>query len=165
MLDEDGQKPRKKRRATITSQQSTTTTTYDYCNPAYCDFVRCLRRVNSNQLIASCYNEAILTNTLDAEEDRIRLFTDISSCILARARCNLYNPITGELNSNQKVVQSQIFGKSVLLSFPQRRYNSLQITPQGDLRIISFPATTTAADYFCAASRNLNQSTWPDATC
>ncbi len=84
---------------------------------------------------------------------RQTFYTNTTSCILARVRCNSYNPITGERQQQQR--------------FPSQNYlfNSLQVAPNGDLRIVSFPGTTGVAEFFCSTRSSLEQATFGDAVC
>ncbi|XP_058812316.1 uncharacterized protein LOC131676930 [Topomyia yanbarensis] len=129
------------------------------CYTGYCEFVQCVRRINANNLIDQCILQTLNNRDLNQQVQRIAFYTNATSCILARARCNTYNPITGELQtpggfSNPLGVRSSDF-----LS------NSLQISPRGDIRIISFATRVVVADLFCSSRSVLDQSTYGDAVC
>lgn len=85
--------------------------------------------------------------------DREYFYTNTTSCILAMARCNKYNPITGEYQIPQP------------MNSPKYLYNALQVSPTGDLRIITFPGTTGVAEYFCSNKATLDQATFGNAVC
>ncbi|XP_077294874.1 uncharacterized protein LOC143917266 [Arctopsyche grandis] len=132
------------------------------CTTGYCEFVQCLRRTNSDNLITQCSREVraagAVNITIDA--DNVRYFTNITSCVLAKSRCSLYNPITGDLqlpgvtniNKGKYRVQVPI-------------YNSLQISPDGSLRVIAFPSTAIVSYVFCSSDPTLRQSNWINNEC
>ncbi|RVE52527.1 hypothetical protein evm_002921 [Chilo suppressalis] len=123
------------------------------CFMGYCDFVRCLRRTNSNNLIIQCTREARTGVNITLDTDNVRFFTNVTSCILARTRCSSFNPITGE---------PQISGAS---SSGARISNALQFSNTGELRILALPANTPVVNAFCAASSNLTQTSWLTNVC
>ncbi|CAH0562163.1 unnamed protein product [Brassicogethes aeneus] len=134
------------------------------CVAGYCDFVRCIRRVNSDLLIANCYASASEDNTAELEEDQVTLYKNITSCILAVTRCSRINPITGQPQTNRiSITTKDKWGKPITTTLPL--YNSLQINRAGDLRIVAFPGNTKIASYFCAYEFNLRESTWLNYTC
>ncbi|GLV39144.1 hypothetical protein CBL_06195 [Carabus blaptoides fortunei] len=133
------------------------------CVTGYCNFVRCVRRGNSDVLISTCFNEAALINNQANDASRIMLYKNITSCILARARCNAVNPITGQRQNNRYTVTTSTgYGRNTLVT---QLYNTLQITPSGDLQIVALPGTTTAATQFCSSRTSLAQSGWTNVTC
>ncbi|XP_063706129.1 uncharacterized protein LOC134835189 [Culicoides brevitarsis] len=133
--------------------RATSAPTIRNCYTGYCEFVQCVRRVNANNLIDACLLASITTLNLTVQSNRIALYTNTSSCILASARCDPYNPITGVFQGIYGQGQTQQISNFAALQ------NSLQITPNGDLRVISFPRTVFAAETFCSASNTLDQST------
>lgn len=86
--------------------------------------------------------------------DRVSFYTNTTSCILSRSRCNSYNPITGEL---QRVIPQRVA--------TQFMYNALQITPTGDIRIVTFPGTVGVAEFFCSTRATLEQNSFDNADC
>lgn len=132
------------------------------CYTGYCEFVRCIRRINANTLINQCILQTLNNRNLNLESDRIGFYTNATSCILARARCNAYNPITGELQtpstSSNPLLLGSLLNADVLA-------NSLQISPQGDIRIVSFPSQTIVADLFCSTRTSLEQANFGDSVC
>ncbi|CAG9792077.1 unnamed protein product [Diatraea saccharalis] len=116
------------------------------CFMGYCDFVRCLRRTNSNNLIIQCTREARTGVNITLDADNVKFFTNVTSCVLARTRCSTFNPITGE---------PQIPGSSTPGS---KISNALQFSDTGELRILAFPANTHVMNAFCAVSANLTQT-------
>lgn len=95
------------------------------------------------------------------------LYTNVTGCILARARCSQYNPITGELQNQVSITQ---YGRNIDKLFgglinQAALYNSLQISTTGDLRIISFPATVSVADLFCSRTAGLEQTGYGTSIC
>ncbi|KAG5684225.1 hypothetical protein PVAND_013463 [Polypedilum vanderplanki] len=145
--------------ATIVSGiRPTTAPTYPYlCYTGYCEFVRCIRRINANVLIDNCLLENISRN-LTAQQDRVNFYTNITACILARARCNAYNPITGEVQSANNL--SPLFPlQTGVLS------NALQVTTTGDIRIVSFSQKVGVSGLFCATQTSLDQAGYGVTTC
>ncbi|XP_058445631.1 uncharacterized protein LOC131426849 [Malaya genurostris] len=129
------------------------------CYTGYCEFVQCVRRINSNILIDQCILQTLNNRDLNVQAQRIAFYTNATSCILARARCNSYNPITGELQT------AGAFNKPAGSRIPDPLSNSLQITPRGDIRIISFSSRVVVADLFCSSQTMLDQSTYGDSVC
>ncbi|XP_041973085.1 uncharacterized protein LOC121728844 [Aricia agestis] len=123
------------------------------CYMGYCDFVRCLRRINSINLITQCTREARTGVNITLDADNVRFFTNVTSCILAKARCGTFNPITGE---------PQTPGYT---STGHRVTNALQFSESGELRILAFSATTPVSSSFCTQSTNLTQTNWLNNIC
>lgn len=149
------------------------------CYLGYCDFARCLRRVNSVNLVSLCYQIYItlifqeffficiyilfqitqctreartgVNITLDA--DNIRFFTNVTSCILAKTRCGTFNPITGD-------PQTPGYTTSGL-----RVSNALQFSEAGEIRVLSFSTNTPVSASFCAITTNLTQTNWLTNNC
>lgn len=78
-----------------TGLTATSAPTTNNCYTGYCQFVQCIRRVNSYQLIDTCLLASLSTSSLVNQTGRVNFFTNTTSCILAASRCNSYNPITG----------------------------------------------------------------------
>ncbi|XP_021694389.1 uncharacterized protein LOC110674567 [Aedes aegypti] len=129
------------------------------CYTGYCEFVQCVRRVNANSLINQCILQTLANKDLNVQSQRVGFYINATSCILARTRCDTYNPITGELQTP--------YGPSMPLGVRNMDVlsNALQISPMGDLRIVSFPTKIIAADLFCSSRTFLDQSTFGDSTC
>ncbi|XP_028177427.1 uncharacterized protein LOC114365136 [Ostrinia furnacalis] len=123
------------------------------CYMGYCDFVRCLRRTNSINLITQCTREARTGVNITVDADNVRFYTNVTSCLLAKTRCSSFNPITGD---------PQIPGSSTSGS---RISNALQFSQSGELRILAFSATTPVLNAFCSSSTNLTQSSWLTNSC
>ena len=114
--------------------------------------------------IAQCYEQASADNDAIFEEDQITLVKNVTSCILARARCASINPITGERQTSSLTTTTyDKWGKPKTTTVSL--YNSLQITPEGNLRIIRLPGTTNIQNYFCTAQPNLRESSWLEYSC
>lgn len=108
--------------------------------------------------VSSCFNENYpnfnLTNGVIA--NRIFFITNVTSCILAKSRCSLYHPISGEYQPQQ---QPQ---PGLAISY----YNSLQIAPNGDIKLVTFPYSTKTAELFCSNSLNgLEQAVYRNFVC
>ncbi|XP_063636005.1 uncharacterized protein LOC134806612 isoform X1 [Cydia splendana] len=123
------------------------------CFMGYCDFVRCLRRTNSINLITQCTREARTGVNITLDADNVRFYTNVTSCILAKSRCSTYNPITGE---------PQTPGYT---SSGARISNALQFSAAGELRILAFSASTPVTSSFCSTSSNLTQTSWLTNVC
>ncbi|CAG9801821.1 unnamed protein product [Chironomus riparius] len=145
--------------ATIVSGvRPTTAPTYPFlCYTGYCEFVRCVRRINANVLVDNCLIENSNRN-LTTQQDRVNYYTNITACILARSRCNAYNPITGELQSGNNLSPLLHFQSGVLS-------NALQITTSGDIRIVSFSQKVGVSGLFCATQTSLDQAGYGVTTC
>ncbi|XP_062538051.1 uncharacterized protein LOC134206366 [Armigeres subalbatus] len=128
------------------------------CYTGYCEFVQCVRRVNAFSLINQCILQTLVNKDLNVQAQRVGFYINATSCILARTRCDTYNPITGELQTPYGTGMLGLRNMDVLS-------NSLQISPMGDLRVLSFPTKIIAADLFCSSRSTLDQSTFGDSTC
>lgn len=106
--------------------------------------------------VDNCLIENIARN-LTTQQDRVNFYTNITSCILARSRCNAYNPITGELQSGNKI--ASFHSQSGVLS------NALQITTTGDLRVVSFSQKVGVSNLFCSTQATLDQAGYGVTTC
>lgn len=107
--------------------------------------------------IDNCLLENIARN-LTSQQDRVNFYTNITSCVLARARCNSYNPITGELQSPNRY--SAFLPNAGYLS------NALQIAPNGDLRIFSYQSQQLGvSSTFCSTKSTLDQAGYGVTTC
>ncbi|XP_058118218.1 uncharacterized protein LOC131289598 [Anopheles ziemanni] len=134
---------------------STGSTALD-CYTGHCEFVQCVRRINGNMLINQCLLETLVNRDLNVEAQRIGFYVNATSCILARARCNTYNPITGQLQQPLNTPTG---------TTGRTGPNSLQISPTGDLRVIMFPLKVTVGDAFCSSRTFLDQSSFGNAIC
>ncbi|XP_017489848.1 PREDICTED: uncharacterized protein LOC108378055 [Rhagoletis zephyria] len=131
----------------------------DPCYSGYCEFVRCVRRVNAQNLISNCYIENLGTRQLTDTLDRIYFYTNVTSCILARTRCSQYNPVSGELQNTLVVPGKLVLRKSPFL-------NALQILDNGDLRVVSFSTRTNmATEKFCAHFPSVEQAYYGSYVC
>lgn len=83
----------------------------------------------------------------------MRFYTNVTTCILAKTRCNSYNPVTG---------QTQVPG---YLSTGARVSNAIQFSETGELRILAFPTNTPVSNSFCSTDKNLTQSSWLTNVC
>lgn len=106
--------------------------------------------------VDNCLIENIARN-LSTQQDRVNFYTNITSCILARSRCNAYNPITGELQTGNRL--AVYHSQSAVLS------NALQITTTGDLRVISFSQKVGVSNLFCSTQPTLDQAGYGVTTC
>lgn len=106
--------------------------------------------------VDNCLLENIGRN-LSSQQDRVNFYTNITSCVLARSRCNSYNPITGELQAPNKI--SSLFNGGGFLS------NALQITTSGDLRVVSFAQKVGVSGLFCSTQSTLDQAGYGVTTC
>lgn len=96
--------------------------------------------------------------------DRISFYTNTTACLLARTRCSAYNPITGELQ--QQLSQPYPIGLTNNVGTGgYYNHNSLQVSPNGDLKIVAFPVSVVVGDLFCSTTNSLEQSTYDGQTC
>lgn len=107
--------------------------------------------------INSCFMENYqnfnLTNGVVS--NRIFFITNVTSCILARSRCSLYHPISGEYQAPQQPQPG-------LATY----FNTLQIAPNGDIKLVTFPYTTKVAELFCSNSLiGLEQASYRNFIC
>ncbi|XP_049538155.1 uncharacterized protein LOC125952612 isoform X2 [Anopheles darlingi] len=123
------------------------------CYTGHCEFVQCIRRVNGNKLINECILQTLVNRDLNVEAQRVGFYVNTTSCILARVRCDTYNPITGKLQQ----VAAGVRGRTTT--------NSLQVSSTGDIRVISFPARVSVSDAFCSARTLLDQSSFANSVC
>ena len=101
----------------------TSGTTVD-CYSGHCEFVQCIRRINGNMLINQCILQTLVNRDLNVEAQRVGFYVNTTSCILARARCDPYNPITGQLQQPLNLPAG---------TTGRTGSNSLQISPTGDV--------------------------------
>ncbi|XP_053675961.1 uncharacterized protein LOC128726157 [Anopheles nili] len=126
------------------------------CYTGHCEFVQCVRRINGNMLINQCLLQTLINRDLNVEAQRVGFYVNATSCILARARCDSYNPITGQLQQPLNTPAG---------TTGRTGSNSLQISPTGDIRIISFPMNVAVGDAFCSSRTLLDQSTFGNSIC
>lgn len=144
----------------MNGNRPTPTSSQSPCYQGYCEFVRCVRGTNANTLIDGCFIQNLIGRDFTRNPDRVSFYTNVTSCVLSRARCNTYNPITGELQLVQQPPNQQ-----VPISARFSMYNALQITPAGDIRIVTFPGTTGVAEFFCSTRSTLEQDSFDNADC
>uniref|UniRef100_A0A182W2X8 Uncharacterized protein n=1 Tax=Anopheles minimus TaxID=112268 RepID=A0A182W2X8_9DIPT len=133
----------------------TTVPTVD-CYTGHCEFVQCIRRINGNMLINQCILQTLINRDLNVEAQRVGFYVNTTSCILAKARCDPYNPITGQLQQPLNVPAG---------TTGRTGSNSLQISLTGDIRIVSFPRKVAVGDAFCSSRTLLDQSTFGNSIC
>uniref|UniRef100_A0A182M0T8 Huntingtin n=1 Tax=Anopheles culicifacies TaxID=139723 RepID=A0A182M0T8_9DIPT len=102
-------------------------------------------------LINQCILQTLINRDLNVEAQRIGFYVNTTSCILAKARCDPYNPITGQLQQPLNVPAG---------TTGRTGANSLQMTLTGDIRIVSFPRKVAVGDAFCSSRTLLDQSTF-----
>lgn len=114
--------------------------------------------------ISTCYNMVAATNTATTDPLRVQLYMNVTSCILAMARCNPVNPITGLTQNNRFTTTSSscLGGQTTQVV---GLYNALQINANGDLQILAFPATTAATTQLCSSTTLTAQSRFPNVIC
>uniref|UniRef100_A0A0A1WIZ8 O-acetyl-ADP-ribose deacetylase n=1 Tax=Zeugodacus cucurbitae TaxID=28588 RepID=A0A0A1WIZ8_ZEUCU len=113
--------------------------------------------------------ENLGTRALTDNLDRVYFYTNISSCILAKTRCSQYNPISGEFQNTFGTPVNTAATVWLGGSLPLKQltsFNALHISETGDLRVITFPAiTTAAADQFCSRRPILQQTGYGAFVC
>lgn len=96
--------------------------------------------------------------------DRISFYTNTTACILARTLCSDINPITGDFQLQKTSIHPVGITNSVGTA-GYYHHNALQISRNGDIKIIAFPSTLVLGNAFCSRSISLNQSTYSRETC
>ncbi|KAI4463859.1 hypothetical protein MML48_4g00009093 [Holotrichia oblita] len=131
------------------------------CDTGYCGYVQCIRSVNANLLIAGCYREARIGNNATFPNQQVNLYKNITSCILAKSRCSSINPISGQPQNGRYTTQvSSKFGTTTTAY-----YYTLQISSNGELRIIGLPSSISIQQDFCGTNTNLVESSWNSFVC
>lgn len=82
-----------------------------------------------------------------------QVFVNTTACVLAKTRCALMNPITGEFQ------ETDLAGK-----FHVPAVNALLVNTDYNINIVQLPVHYGAVDV-CAKYRNYEQATWPSVTC
>lgn len=157
------------------------------CTFGYCEFVRCIRRANSYNLVIiwlkisllwfninisigfqinTCFLANLVARDFNVFAHRINFYTNITACILARTRCSDVNPITGDLQRQQ----GSLFPPGITNGAGTGGYffyNALQIARNGDMKILSFPPQIVTGNVFCSnySSISLQQSPYDSRTC
>ncbi|XP_055690388.1 uncharacterized protein LOC129793907 [Lutzomyia longipalpis] len=132
-----------------TLMQPSAVSSLSHCYTGHCAFVQCIRRFNSALLVDECMTQALATNPnfQTTQAGRIALLGNATGCILARARCSQFNPITG-------VYQGTTLSAT-----------TLQIAPNGDLRVVAFPPNLPTVELFCSSRNTLDQAVYQGAIC
>ncbi|XP_031828033.1 uncharacterized protein LOC116425015 [Nomia melanderi] len=134
-----------------------TSTLNTRANPTtiYCTFLECIRQVNKDNLLRDCIGEAIRAspgfNFTDVQ--LAQLFVNTTACVLAKTRCALMNPITGELQDGD--LANKLHAPSV---------NAMLVNTDYDINIVQLPFHYGSIDV-CAKYRNYEQANWPTVTC
>lgn len=97
------------------------------------------------------------------DDDNIRYYTNITSCILAKARCNTYNPITGDVQLPG--VATVAGGKLSKTPTYVQLFNSLQTAPDGTLRVVTFPQSVGVSAMYCSSVTSLANANWLTNEC
>ncbi|XP_076248375.1 uncharacterized protein LOC143188174 [Calliopsis andreniformis] len=136
---------------------NSTSMTNTKVNPTtiYCTFLECIRQVNKDTLLRECVGEAIRMfpsfNTTDVQ--LAQLFVNTTACVLAKTRCALMNPITGEFQEDDLASKFHI-----------PTINSLLVNTDYNINIVHVPFHYGTID-ICAKYRNYEQAAWPSVTC
>ncbi|XP_076622741.1 uncharacterized protein LOC143342582 [Colletes latitarsis] len=121
----------------------------------YCTFLECIRQVNKDNLLRECVGEAIRMfprfNNTDVQ--LAQLFVNTTACVLAKTRCALTNPITGEFQEDDLANKFNI-----------PMVNAVLVNTDYDINIVQLPFHYGSVDV-CAKYRNFEQATWPSVTC
>lgn len=114
--------------------------------------------------VNACFVASMVNRDFTRILDRLNFYSNTTACILAKARCNPMNPITGELQ--QQLTQIYPIGLTNGVGTAGfYNHNALQIAPNGDIKIIAFPSSIITGDYFCSTSATLEQSLYDGITC
>lgn len=162
------------------------------CTTGYCEFIQCIRRTNAAILVwresqihpnefingfkcwylfyncaqvNACFLASMVNRDFTRILDRLNFFSNTTACILAKSRCDIANPITGELQ--QQLGQIYPIGLTNGVGTAGfYNHNALQIAPNGDVKIIAFPSSIVTGDYFCSGgATTLEQSLYDGITC
>ncbi|XP_054009142.1 uncharacterized protein LOC128892636 isoform X1 [Hylaeus anthracinus] len=121
----------------------------------YCTFLECIRQVNKDNLLRECVGEAIRMfprfNNTDVQ--LAQLFVNTTACVLAKTRCALMNPITGEFQEDD--LANKLHIPSI---------NAVLVNTDYNINIVQLPFHYGSVDV-CAKYRNFEQATWPSVTC
>lgn len=115
--------------------------------------------------VNACFLASMVNRDFTRILDRLNFFSNTTACILAKSRCNIANPITGELQ--QQLGQIYPIGlTNGVGTVGYYNHNALQIAPNGDVKIIAFPSSIVTGDYFCSGgATTLEQSLYDGITC
>ncbi|XP_076375378.1 uncharacterized protein LOC117228241, partial [Megalopta genalis] len=121
----------------------------------YCTFLECIRQVNKDNLVRECVGEAIriFPNFTNTDVKLAQLFVNTTACVLAKTRCALLNPITGEFQDDD--LANKLHIPSV---------NAVLVNTDYDINIVQLPFQYGSVDV-CAKYRNFEQANWPTVTC
>lgn len=118
--------------------------------------------------ISMCYVNSLAGNNVSTPAGQANHYLLTTACILAMARCNTVNPISGLPQSatiNVTTTTKTVLGPTQTTR-QLRQYNSLQVTQNGDLRIITMTREPQdVAQGFCLSDTSLNQANWGTISC
>lgn len=96
--------------------------------------------------------------------DRINFYTNTTACILAKTRCADINPITADIQ-RQKGSFYPVGITNAVGTAGYYHYNAVQISRNGDLKIIGLPSAWVLGNTFCTYNISLEQSNYDSSTC
>nr|XP_033331816.1 uncharacterized protein LOC117223572 [Megalopta genalis] len=109
----------------------------------------------STGTVRECVDEAIriFPNFTNTDVKLAQLFVNTTACVLAKTRCALLNPITGEFQDDD--LANKLHIPSV---------NAVLVNTDYDINIVQLPFQYGSVDV-CAKYRNFEQANWPTVTC
>lgn len=96
--------------------------------------------------------------------DRIHFYTNTTACILAKTRCSEVNPITADFQRQTGSIHPiGVTNAAGTAGF--YHYNALQISYNGDIRIIGLPSAWVLGNTFCSRNISLSQAPYDQQIC
>ncbi|XP_015589239.1 uncharacterized protein LOC107264933 isoform X1 [Cephus cinctus] len=118
-------------------------------NTIYCTFLECVRQVNKDMLIRECIGEAmeILPTVFNGTEQQLaQVFVNTTACILARARCTVFQ----DMEATSRTILPTV--------------NAVLVNSDYDISVVKFPYILGKGEG-CTRYRNMEQATWPGVDC
>lgn len=113
--------------------------------------------------VNACFVASMVNRDFTRILDRLNFYSNTTACILAKTRCEIQHPITGQLQ--QQLTQVQPIGLTNGAGTAGfYNHNALQIALNGDIKIVSFPSSVITGDYFCTLP-TWEQSVYDGITC
>lgn len=114
--------------------------------------------------INTCFLANLINRDFNVVSNRIGFYTNTTACILARTRCGIVNPITGDIQRQNYSIQPDGITNSVG-SAGYFNHNALQVSRNGDIKIVAFPTANVVGNALCSSDQSLDQSPYNLATC
>lgn len=114
--------------------------------------------------INTCFLANLINRDFNVVSNRIGFYTNTTACILARTRCSIVNPITGDIQRQNYSIQPDGITNSVG-SAGYFNHNALQVSRNGDIKIVAFPTANVVSNALCSSDQSLDQSPYNLPTC